>query len=56
MKRKPDLEEQAPSGTEHCSVRHPIRVRELEKQYDELCRLRQQLQIEESKQRVLPNG
>jgi hypothetical protein len=56
MKQKPDSEGQAHPKAENDSVRHPIRARELEKQYAELCRLRQQLQIAESKRRVLPNG
>lgn len=32
------------------------RVSELEKQYEEVCRLRQQVQIAESRQRVLSRG
>jgi hypothetical protein len=55
MKRKPVPEEQAHAGTEHDSV-HPIRAQEIEKQYRELCDLREQVQIEESRRRVLPNG
>jgi hypothetical protein len=57
MKRKPPIsEEQAHSGTEHDSVHHPIRAQELEKQYRELCKLREQVQIAESRRRVLSNG
>jgi hypothetical protein len=56
MNRKPSIsEEQAHSSTERDSV-HPVRAQELEKQYHELCRLREQVQIAESRRRVLPNG
>ena len=36
------------------TARNP--VRNLEKQYEELCRLREQVQIAESRQRVLSHG
>jgi hypothetical protein len=34
----------------------PDRITNLEKQYEELCRLREQVQVAESRQRVLSRG
>ena len=51
MKRKPPISEEHRRGT---TARNP--VRNLEKQYEELCRLREQVQIAESRQRVLSHG
>jgi hypothetical protein len=60
MKRKPPSSEQHKHcATERKLVRKSLRekgpnsVVELEKQYEELCRLREQVQIEESRQRIL---
>jgi len=56
MKRKhPISEEHKHFATDRKSAGNP--ARNLEKQYEELCRLREQVQIEESRQRVLsPQG
>jgi hypothetical protein len=60
MKRKPPVSEQHKHcATERKLVRKSLRekgpssVVELEKQYEELCRLREQVQVEESRQRLL---
>jgi hypothetical protein len=55
MKRKhPISEEHKHCATDRESARNP--VRKLEKQYEELCRLREQVQIAESRQRVISHG
>jgi hypothetical protein len=60
MKRKQTTSEQHKHrATERKSVREslrdkgPIPAVKLEKEYEELCRLREQVQIEESRQRLL---
>jgi hypothetical protein len=57
MKRKHSIsEEHNHCATDRKSARHPDRIVDLEKQYEELCRLREQVQIAESRQRVLSHG
>ena len=58
MKRKPPSSEQQHCPTKGKPVRNPRRDKflspvKIEKQYEELCRLREQVQIEESRQRLL---
>jgi hypothetical protein len=60
MKRKPPSSEQHKHcATERKPVRKSLREKgsksavELARQYEELCRLREQVQIEESRQRLL---
>jgi hypothetical protein len=63
MKRKhPISEEHKHCATDRESARNPVRNQEpdrvvdLGKQYEELCRLREQVQIAESRQRVISHG
>jgi hypothetical protein len=63
MKRKhPISEEHKHCATEREAAGNPVRNPELDrvfnlgKQYEELCRLREQVQIAESRQRVITRG
>jgi hypothetical protein len=63
MKRKhPISEEHKHCATEREAAGNPVRNPELDrvfnlgKQYEELCRLREQVQIAESRQRVISRG
>jgi hypothetical protein len=64
MKQKQHLisEEHKHCATDRESASRPVpdqgpdRIANLEKQYEELCRLREQVQIAESRQRVLSHG
>jgi len=55
-------EEHKHCATDRESASHPVpdqgpdRIANLEKRYEELCRLREQVQIAESRQRVLSHG
>jgi hypothetical protein len=62
---RPRMKRKHPISEEHrrcTTARNPVRNRapdravKLEKQYEELCRLREQVQIAESRQRVLSHG